>query len=280
MTAASLGLVVIRESWAHLRIANPAVAWLCARGEMVAATQAHQQAMGFWLMGSLAAETGAGRRSAYFADELELEGRRTSNYTMVISRLSGIYLFADERSARSACARWRGFEERHLVEVGILDGSRMSQHDAEWISNHLGRGGGSVWMDSYLAGQDTADPIQEILVDGRAVIYGTDLREQAYEVVRRTWPRSIPLLDISRIAAELGADLGLIALMVHADGADLRVDFHLSMEAADDPNFLDRLKDYDGPRNYPPNPELVLPDLRAQGFVLPGAATSGPTRAR
>src|SRR4051794_33007389 len=106
--------MVIREAWAHLGIANPAVAWLCARGEMVSALQAHQQAMGFWLMHSLAAEASTGQRSAYFADEIELEKRRGSNHPAVASRLSGIYLFDDEQSARRACGEWYGFGERQL----------------------------------------------------------------------------------------------------------------------------------------------------------------------
>jgi hypothetical protein len=103
-------------------------------------------------------------------------------------------------------------------------------------------------MESYLSGQATADSVWELLVDGRAVIYGTDLREQAYQVIRQTWPRSVPLLDVSRIAAEIQADLGLIAPLVHTVGADLRVDFHLNMVDSDDPHFLDRLRAYDGPR--------------------------------
>jgi hypothetical protein len=67
----------------------------------------------------------------------------------------------------------------------------------------------------YLAGDAfDAEPLWELVVDGRANIYGTELRETAYEIVKATWPRSLALLELARLGPELGSDIGIITAMV------------------------------------------------------------------
>jgi hypothetical protein len=110
------------------------------------------------------------------------------------------------------------------------------------------------------------------------VVFGTQLREAAYEVVKRVWPKSLPLLELSRVAVELGSDLGVITPMVLGEPNNYRVDFAMNFADATNPDFLERFSRYDGPKNtndLGPESELVLPDLRPYGFkLLAGAASS------
>jgi hypothetical protein len=263
----------VRVALASLNIANPLVAWLVYRGEMVSSAEVHEQALGFWLMRALSAESSTGHRSAVFQDELVLDALREVHQPHAISRLRGFYLFDDEASAERAIQQWGGSFHRHaLTEVGILEGSRWSRHDAEWISTRIGSGDRS-WMLPYLRGEPSGDdPIWELLVDGRAVIFGTQLREAAYEVVQRVWPQSLALLELSRVAVEFRSDLGVITPMVLGQVNDHRVDFAMNFVDATNQEFLERFSRYDGPKNQNdlgPGSDLVLPDLRPYSFKLP-----------
>ena len=200
-----------------------------------------------------------------------MEAYRAEHHPDAVSRLRGFFAFDDAASAQAAAKEWPAIYPNSLAEVGILPGSRISRHDADWITHHLGRGG-TDWMDPYLRGEPWgANPIWELVVDGRAQVYGTSLREEAYDVVRSRWPRSMALLELSRVAVELGSDLGLIAPMLLGAPNDLRIDYVMSFADATNPDFLERLSAYDGPKNYrdvPHDFELVVPDLRQQSFKL------------
>src|SRR4051794_28308614 len=123
----------VRVALASLDIANPLVAWLVYRGGMVSSAQGHDQTPGFLVMRALSAESSTGHRSAVFQDELVLDALREAHQPQALSRLRGFYLFDDETSAERAIQQWGGnFHRRdRLAEVGILEGSRWSRHDAE-----------------------------------------------------------------------------------------------------------------------------------------------------
>lgn len=268
----------VRTALANLNVTDPLVAWLVYRGEMVSSRQAHDEALGFWLMGKLREESSIGLRSALFQDELVLEALRQTHEPAAVSRLGGFYLFDDQDSAERAARQWGGgFQSDALAEVAIVEGSRWSRHDAEWISAHLG-GEDRSWMLPYLRGEASGDsPVWELLVDGRAVVFGTALRERAYEVVKRTWPGSLALLELSRVAVDLQSDLGLIAPMILGEGSNRRVDFAMNFRDATDASFLERFARYDGPKNTTdlrPESDLVLPDLRPCSFRLPSRLTA------
>lgn len=79
------------------------------------------------------------------------------------------------------------------------------------------------------------------------------------------------LLELSRVGVELNSDVGLIAPMPLGHPDDLRVDFTMSFADATNPDFLDRLATFDGPKNTNDlgrDSNLVLPDLRRHGFKL------------
>lgn len=266
-----------RTALVSLNIRNPLVAWLTYRGEMVSGGQAHDSTLSFWLMRTLMAESSRGHRSAMFRDELELEARRATHYPEAMSRLKGFYLFEDEASALAATAAWGpGFSRDTLAEVGVLPGSRVSRHDAQWITKYLGSGE-TQWMDRYLSGEALGtDPVWELVVEGRALVFGTELREAAYETVKRAWPASLALLELARLGVELDSDLGLIAPLAIEDSGRRRVDFVINMADAKDPGFLERLATFDGPKNVKdlrPDAELVVPDLRPHAFELSSVVT-------
>ncbi len=258
---------------ACLNIDDPLVAWLVYRGEMVSARQIEEQAMSSWTAGYLKALGPDSLRERYAA-ELALDRLRREKFPNVVSRLEGFYLFADHDSAKMASEFWpAGFPSARLAEVGLDPDARWSRHDAHWITRHLGASGRDLsWMDAYLGGDPSGpQPMWELVVDGRAFVFGTELREQAYEVVKATWPRSLGALELARLGVELGSDLGLITALAVGDSKLVRVDYYLNFVDAEDPDFLRRLGEFDGTRRYADlglNSELVVPDLRHRGFTI------------
>jgi hypothetical protein len=101
----------------------------------------------------------------------------------------------------------------------------VSRHDAEWISKRLDDASAD-WMRAYLRGEAAGpDPVWELVVDGRGLVLGTELRKAAYEVVKATWPRSLALLELARLGVELDSDLGLIVPMAVRDERTLAVQY-------------------------------------------------------
>lgn len=260
-----------REAFVHFKIQNPLVAWLVYRGEMASGGVADESTLSFWLMDSLR-NVSAGRRGAVYQAELGLEARRAESFQGAVPRLQAFYAFDDSESAQRAIDHWGFLAPESVTPIEISANSRISRHDAEWITHHLGKDHSSAWVDAYLAGEARSDePVWELLIDGRAIVYGTELREAAYQTVREEWPASLPLLELSRIGVELGSDLGLIAPMLHGGPNDLRVDFRMSFADAKDPDFLARLGSFEGPKNtndLTPDSDLIRPDLQDRGFSL------------
>ena len=107
-------------------------------------------------------------------------------------------------------------------------------------------------------------PLWELLVEGRGFVLGTRVRERAYETVKRTWPGSLGLLELSRVAVELDSDLGLISPFLTIDSNKVRLTLQLSFADANDPAFLERFSKYQGPKNtrdLNASASLVVPDL-------------------
>ena len=262
------GVEIEAEAFAYLDITDPLVAWLVYRGELVTARLTHPNTLSFWATGYLRHLALNARR---YHTELALEEVRRNEFPNAVNRLEGFYVFLDEASARAAAAHWGcAFDLSHLAEVGIVAGSRTSTHDAEWISNKLGEDLDCVWMRAYLRGEPHGDaPIWETLVDGRALVFGTSLRQAAYEVVKAEWPRSLALLELSRVAPYLDSDLGLVSAFVVNDDRGERVRYFLNFVDAQNPDFLTRLAEYTGPKNtqdLDATSELVPPDLTRREF--------------
>src|SRR5262245_19855630 len=177
--------------------------------------------------------------------------------------LAGLDVFEDRRTGHRALESWDGnFREADLAEVEFDNSARVSRYDSQWITKHL-QSDDSSWFGRYLSGEPTDTPLWEFLVAGRGYILGTDVGQRDYETIKGTWPSSLPLLELSRVAVELGSDLGLIAPLLTIDNngwVDVRL--YLNFEDADSAPFLERFAKYGGPKNTADlnaSSELVVP---------------------
>jgi hypothetical protein len=254
-----------QSGYVYVNVNDPLVAWLVYRGEIVSAHTVHESALSFWATGRL-------KDKQRWEKELTLERVREADYADVVSRLTGFYVFPDLASARAAALAWQinYFRPGLMIEVGIKPDSRVSRYDSEWITRNFDSSGDADWMHAYLRGEPTDSPVWELVIDGRALIYGTELRKTAYEKVKETWPRSMCLLELARLGAYLDSDLGLITAMLFSGETGLRVRYIMNFADADNPGFLERIASFDGPKNtadlYPF--ELIVPDLREREFML------------
>ena len=204
-------------------------------------------------------------RAKFYLRETEIEKVRQTKFPSKVSRLSGLYFFEDRDTALHAGQRWEGnFREEYLTEIQFVGQPKISKYDSEWISNYRAFSE-AYWIENYLKGQAMGPlPLWELLVEGRGFILGTHIRKLAYETVRQTWPKSLGLLELSRIAVELDSDLGLISPILTGNENRASLKLYLDFEDAQNPVFLDKLKKYQGPKNTTDlniNSDLVLPDL-------------------
>ena len=261
------------RAFVFLNIANPLVAWLVYRGEVVSASQMHETALSFWTTRYLASVNGNAARARRYRAELALDAVRRRHYPTAVSRLEGFYVFPDEETALRASQAWGGgFRLEHLAEVALSPEARASRYDSEWITQRLAAQGDLSWAEDYLAGNALGDdPIWEILVNGRAFVLGTDFRQAAYNTVKKVWPESLAMLELARVGVELDSDLGLIGPLLVQAGNRLRVNYEMNFEDATDKDFLSRFAAFEGPKNtndLRPDSELVVPDLRQTGFFI------------
>lgn len=254
--------------FAFLNIDIPWIAWLVYRGEMVSPQATGTQALNVWYAKYLIDAAKRGQRITAYRKELEIEDIRRRSFPKHVSRLSGLYFFQDVESARRAGGRWDGnnFREEYLAEIEIVRQQQVSRYDSEWISAESMGSADSSWISSYLSGTPLGEnPLWELLVEGRAFVLGTRIRKLAYETVKRTWPTSLGLLELSRVAVELDSDLGLICPFLTIEGDKARLTVRISFADAQNPEFLERLSSYAGPKNTADlnaSVDLVVPDLR------------------
>jgi hypothetical protein len=253
--------------FAFLNVDDPSVAWLVYRGVMVSAgamTEQEHKVISIWHAKYLFDAAGPKERAARYEAESEIERERVSSYPDRVSRLSGLYFFEDAESALRAGERWDAkFREEYLAEIELVGQPKVARYDSEWITRRMDSDDRS-WIPRYLAGEPLGpSPVWELLVEGRGFVLGTRLRRRAYETVKRQWPRSLGLLDLSRVAAELDSDLGLSVPLLWRDRDLARLAWCILVEDLKNREFLDKLRAYEGPWNIAgpvPPPDLVLPD--------------------
>lgn len=261
----NVGLVVV---FAFLNVDDPWVAWLVYRGEVASAGMVGEPgALSYWHAKYLFDAAGPRARAAHYRAELDIERVRAASYPEQVSRLRGLYFFEDEGSARRAGERWDGnFVGEHLAEVELIGRPRISRYDSNWITQRMFHADRS-WIPDYLAGRSFGPhPLWELLVEGRGYVLGTRVRKPAYETLKGQWLESLGLLELSRVAVELGSDFGLHVPILSREGDVARLRMHLNFGDAKNPEFLKRLQNYEGSKNTAdlnPNSDLVLPDLSA-----------------
>lgn len=176
--------------------------------------------------------------------ELALELIRRERYPNATSRLNCIYCWPDEATAKIAPEFWskqgKHFNARYLVEIGVQAPNTPTVVDTRWIDKFIFltreplKNIGTDWIDRYWqaeifpwGGEETIPkhPLMECLIDGTALIWGTELRMEAFAVVERLAPDAIGVLEKGRLGVDLctrfdGANewrLGQITPMILTD---------------------------------------------------------------
>ncbi len=255
-----------RSAYVFFDIENPLVAWLVYRGQITSVARVLPGALSIWHTERL--RSSLDNPQPYWT-ERAIEHVRRMSFADSVSRLNGFYAFPDEETACRAAQSWDGrvFRRARLSKIAISPGSRISQYDSEWISRDF-EGGPDSWISQYLSGRPRGtSPTYELLVDGTATVLSTDLRASAREVVSRTWPEAMRFLEFARLGAELNSDMGVIVALAMNDGHKLEIKYYLNMVDADNPDFLERLRQYDGPVDHEAlNTGVRVPDLTSHFF--------------
>ena len=229
--------------FAFLDIARPYVAWAVYRGVLITPQKTPSAGGRFvsWWWTSLL------RYKTHLKRELELEQVRKRQFPDRVSRIVGLYCFLDKACADQALV-WDGhFRPDNLAELSLAESTQGGQLlDANWISSGTLEVDGrhADWMERYWSGEPypEAQPVWETLVKGKVSVLGTDLRDRAYEVVKHCWPESLMLLEISRMGAWLGSNIGTINVIMAETAAEYKFDFLLDMRDAQNPDFIERLQ--------------------------------------
>jgi hypothetical protein len=260
------------QALAYLNVDHPVVAWGVYRGVLVSAqvTGTPPECPVSMMFAGIVQY----QNNVRFQNELQLDAARVQRFPQEVSRLAGMYFFEDPAQARVATA-WGGhFRPENLAKVEIHPVGKATRVDANWITyakvDEDGRFNQTdlSWIDRYWAGQPLGNsPVWETIVHGRAVVFGIDLRNRAYDLLRRAFPNALDMLEISRLAAAVGSDLGqTTAWVTQVSPMRFRLSYYLDMRDAYDPGFLQRLGAYDGPKNLrdvaPGKETFGVPDFK------------------
>ncbi len=244
-----------RRVFAFVDVEKPDVAWGTYRGVLVSANAEYSSPN--CPVSMMFAGIVRSQNNIRLHNEFLIEQYRQLHFAHCNSRLTGMYFFEDRYSAECAY-EWGGhFSSENLTEMLLFSSTPVSRHDANWITFAPLECNGKItnedWILNYWSGNPFPEknPIWEIIAQGRAAICGAEIRLRAYETLRLNFPLSLGLLDISRVAAELGSDFGILApwLIRNEDGS-VNLTIHVDMRDANNSEFLDKLKNYPGPRNY------------------------------
>jgi hypothetical protein len=134
-----------------------------------------------------------------------------------------------------------------------MENARFSKHDAKWISLMWeNENPPEEWLRAYWNGDPCSigpdNSIWELISESASVVWTRDLRERAYEEIKRYDEKCLGMLELARVAAELGYNLGHIQLFLKIKGSMLETSYIMN-SAFDDPEFLKDFADYKGPKN-------------------------------
>lgn len=270
------------DAWVFLDIANPVCAWAAYRGVLVETPEIQ----GFISprMASILRAGGSRLRL-----EMKLESERQAHFPSEVSRLSGMYCFTDLRSAELAL-QWNGrhFRPECFAELSLIEATRTSGRlDSNWITYAADPLTAGDWSWRYWSGEPypCREPVWETLVRGRALVLGTEIREQAYKIIKAAFPTCLVLLETARLAAWIGRDLGNVAAIGFDKGDHVRVDYLIDMREAADPTMLsalDELRESGHPINWAdigpliPTGAFITPNFEPLGFSFSKAPLLGP----
>lgn len=276
--------MMTREGFIYLDIEHPVVAWNVYRGVLLARESIWKQ-HGHGAISMRVAGMFDSNDSTRMQSELAIDAIRATEFPSAVSRLSGLFVFDEVESALGAeQVAWGGhINSEYLTDVGISY-RNATRLDANWITQMLNpdaslRSGWETLARAYWKGGPSreAPPIWELLIDGHATVWGTQLREQAYDVVKSRFPKSLGLLEESRIAAHLGFSLGHISSWLTKKGGRADLSFYFDNTSENDPCYLASVEEF-----FRTSPHLVnwsvlretpglawLPDLTPYSKFLP-----------
>lgn len=270
------------DAFVYLNVENPFVAWAAYRGILVTPPTEHQGLVSIWYA-DLLRQIGSG----HWVTEMDLEGLRRDKFPDRNSRLAGFFCFPDINSAKVAPLLWNSgaksyFKLENLAEINLSEARGHDILDSNWITYSRGANlDPGEWMESYWLGRPypREEPVWETIVEGRATVLGTELRTQAYDVVKARWPGSLAILELSRLAALAGSDLGSIHAFLSDSGNHYSLDYYMNLEELDKPEFdssILELIDSGHPVNWEDirpwrdqNSYGKLPDMRPFSLKLP-----------
>lgn len=244
-------------AYAFIDVDHPAVAWAAYRGVFVSANAEYhppQCPVSMMFAGMVLHQN-----NVRLNNELLIERHRQLHYPRHNSRLTSMYFFEDRDIAERVYEdKWGGhFTPDYLGEFELYPSSTISRFDSNWITHAPLRQNGRIqneeWINKYWSGvpYPGKNPVWELIVQGRGVLCGTELRERAYTTVYANCPEAVSILEVSRIAAHVGSDLGQTsAWAVRKNDGTINLSFLLDMRDAENTDFLERVRLYDGPRNH------------------------------
>jgi hypothetical protein len=265
---------MLTNACAFLNIGHPVCAWATYRGALVPPPN-EPGFISLWAASHLKAGN-----TEWLQTELELEGTRQRDGSTRVSRLRGLYCFGDKGSAEKALSWGMAHCRPELfADLHVSGGLDLDQRmDANWITHAKCPNLPKDWMSKYWAGEPypNASPLWEYLAASNAYVLGTDLREKAYHLLKRKFPRSIALLETARLANWIGSDLGSITcyLSAPAESEYIEGSYLLNMKEAGDSEVIekiDRLRKSGHPiriQDFTEEVGFVTPDFGPFGFTV------------
>lgn len=266
------------NGYVFLNIEDFCVAWETYCGRLISVEESMSQ--GIIPMSSWMASLIKRNDVNWLHNEIIMENIRQLHFSSEISRLQGMYFFEDESTAIRASEEWHDgrFNLNNLVEVEFSPDSTITKVDHNWIYDNMrntidsANESNTEWIHKYWRGETTGrSPLWELLVKGKAKVLGTELRSRAYETIRNRQPRTLGLLEISRVGWELGSHYGHIVawLVENPSESYFEIQYAYDERDKDNEDFIKKLQQYEGPRNtmdFNANTEFVSPDLRSEFF--------------
>lgn len=203
---------------------------------------------------------------------LELSRRRIK--PNLPSRLKCIYYFESRNDALEAGKIWgSGFDNELLSEIGFPPEFEYEKLDSNWITFYFPMNRNITeadfsWMESYWNGETCPNgekPVWEILVDEPGVIWGIELREKVWNIIKTHLPASLSYAELSRIAGELNSNFGLVIPCVFQFGDKFVVNFIGNIEDHKSGKLADLVKNYTLGSRVPMD-AINMPDLQKFSF--------------
>lgn len=276
------------RAYAYLNVDHPVVAWGTYRGALVSGRVASPAGRPVSMMFAGIIHS---QDNARLDREASIEFVRQRRFPDCVSRLEGMYFFADKADAGDALSWGAHFRAENLAEVDLFPAGTPTRTDSRWISKAETRPDGRFlndepgWIDDYWRMEShPSGSAWETIMHGRALVRDITIRERAYDLLAREFPSALDALEIARIGAAVGSDLGQVAAFI-ADCGDgiYRLEHRIDFRDATNPSVLERIREHIHVHGEPINVKdlapgrevLCLPDLRRFGCNFRVASVEG-----